>query len=243
MPPISCYAKTMIFQIPPLIKCAVWWHRSTHDCVICGEPHNKTIRVPCGHYYDIPCLTSYFENSTKDESIYPPRCCNKTIPLALIRPHLSLSLVNLFKDKRCEFQTPNRVYCSNPKCNQFLGKRSGKDHPGHFSCKKCSTLTCKGCKIEVGRGEAEGSSGGSAKHLCDDGDRQLQLLSQKTGWARCPKCTRMVELVAGCFHIYCPCKTTFCYICQGKLGKCKCPSSGKISLAIAARNGDKESKR
>jgi hypothetical protein len=142
--------------------------------------------------------------------------------------------VILFKEKEREFRTVNRVYCSNPKCSGFLGPRSNALRPKHFSCQKCQTRTCRGCKAEVIVAEASGSNT-VVKHQCMDIDRQLLLLSRKSGWARCPECTRMVELTSGCFHIYCLCNAQFCYVCQKKWRTCTCPSSGRLSLAIAAR--------
>lgn len=201
-----------------------------NTCVICREPiRGSKIRAPCGHHYDISCLNDLFQNSIQDESLYPPRCCGQLVPITKVRRHLTPPLVTLFKQKQREFRTLHRLYCADPTCSYFLGPRGNILRPTHIPCPKsgCMTRTCSGCRTEVAAGTS---------HQCNrEADQQLLSLSRDEGWARCPKCKRMIGLSGGCFHIYCPCKAQFCYICLATWGTCDCPRWGGQRLAVAAR--------
>jgi hypothetical protein len=39
----------------------------------------RTFTSPCGHIYCNPCTKQLFVNATKDEDLYPPRCCGNLI--------------------------------------------------------------------------------------------------------------------------------------------------------------------
>ncbi|KAI0795416.1 hypothetical protein C8Q75DRAFT_803303 [Abortiporus biennis] len=175
----------------------------THDCVICLEPITTTpVSVPCGHHYDASCLISLVEASMHDETLYPPRCCGRIIPTSLFKDRLGESRYSIFMEKGVEFNTLNRVYCSEPSCSRFLGSRRKGPLPHVYTCfiPSCSTKTCE-----------------------DEGNKRVHLLSQKTGWMQCPGCDQMVELRGGCFHITCVCKTQFCYLCGSPWKTCSCP--------------------
>ncbi|KAK5995452.1 hypothetical protein PT974_03859 [Cladobotryum mycophilum] len=92
------------------------------DCIACGEstPASDMAKCPCSHQYCRKCLTRLFEMSIKDESLFPPRCCKKSIPLEDHRNILSSKLAGEFKAKEIEFRTPNRTYCHDPACSTFI---------------------------------------------------------------------------------------------------------------------------
>lgn len=175
-----------------------------HECVICRVYiTGVAVRVPCGHHYDIDCLRDLIQASTRDESLFPPQCCQQSIPRGLFEPHLDFSLSALFSEKSIEFGTLKRVYCARPTCSRFLGPRTISGAPYIFICaiKTCCTQTCSRCRQEVK---------GSAKHTCpsfEKVEKEIVKLSRKTGWAPCPGCERVIELRAGCFHMTCICKT------------------------------------
>ncbi|USP80095.1 ariadne RING finger [Curvularia clavata] len=60
-------------------------------CCACAEqyPQASLITLNCDDKYCINCIKGLFMRSTRDESLYPPRCCKKPIPLALIAKHMS----------------------------------------------------------------------------------------------------------------------------------------------------------
>jgi IBR domain, a half RING-finger domain len=174
------------------------------DCIICTQPiQGREIRVPCGHYYDVECIISLFHASTKDESLFPPRCCKKSIPLSRVQDHFSASLLRQFVEKAREFSTPKRVYCARPQCSQFLGPQTEGKAPANakaYTC-TCGTVMCSRCKNVRDDG---------VQHLCgdgvDEGTQVVLALGKTNGWARCPGCRTMIELNLGCYHMTCLCK-------------------------------------
>lgn len=142
------------------------------------------------------------EASTQEESLYPPRCCRKPIPRSSFEQYMSPVLASLFLEKSIEFSTLKRVYCAKPTCSQFLGPLTKRNPPHSYSCSstKCSTQTCSRCRSEVKP---------HVLHTChtDGGSKQVISMSRKTGWVQCPGCDQMVELMSGCYHITCICKT------------------------------------
>ncbi|KAG1843282.1 hypothetical protein DFJ58DRAFT_45660 [Suillus subalutaceus] len=200
-----------------------------HDCVICQDPiFGAEVRAPCGHFYDIDCITNLFQSATRDESLYPPRCCRQNIPLPQVRSHLTQEVLAEFTLKAQEFGTMKRVYCVAPACSRFLGPLYEGFFTKVFTCPSptCTTTTCGKC-----RGRYEGYT-----HSCttDAETEQVLTLSQASGWARCPGCAQMIELNMGCFHMTCRCKTEFCYLCKALWKSCRCPQWDEARLLAAA---------
>ncbi|OAX38150.1 hypothetical protein K503DRAFT_183938 [Rhizopogon vinicolor AM-OR11-026] len=200
-----------------------------HDCVICQDPIFKPeVRAPCGHFYDISCITDLFQAAARDESLYPPRCCRQIIPLPRVQPHLTQALLTEFELKGREFGTLKRVYCASPSCSRFLGPLYEGFFAKIFTCPSptCITTTCGKCRARYeGRG-----------HQCaaDAETEQVLSLSRASGWSRCPGCAQMIELDTGCFHMTCRCRTEFCYLCRARWKSCRCPQWDENRLVAAA---------
>lgn len=200
-----------------------------HDCVICQDPiFGAEVRAPCGHFYDIGCITDLFQSATRDESLYPPRCCRQNITLPQVRPHLTQEVLAEFTLKAQEFGTMKRVYCVAPTCSRFLGPLYEGFLTKVFTCPSptCTMMTCGKC-----RGRYEGFT-----HRCtpDAETEQVLTLSRASGWARCPGCAQMIELNMGCFHMTCRCRTEFCYLCKALWKSCRCPQWDEARLLAAA---------
>jgi hypothetical protein len=161
------------------------------SCVACTERFLEpyTFPAPCRHRYCADCLTVLFEHATKDEFMYPPRCCGQVIPLASVRSVIGPNLFAAFATKAVEFETTDRTYCANSSCHSFLP-------PGRIStnialCLKCGKTTCAICK--------------SAAHLgscpSDPHAKLLLKLAKKKQWQSCGKCHTLVEKKSGCNHI------------------------------------------
>ncbi|KIJ15353.1 hypothetical protein PAXINDRAFT_77424 [Paxillus involutus ATCC 200175] len=203
-----------------------------NTCVICQDPiFGSEIRAPCGHHYDIACITELFQAATRDETLYPPRCCRRNIPVARVQPHLLQALLTEFQQKREEFSTLKRVYCSSSTCGRFLGPLSEGIWGGKvYACPApaCTRRTCGSC-----RGEYRGLM----SHICRRADAdtaQVLTLGRAAGWSCCPGCSQMIELNMGCFHMTCRCKTEFCYLCQALWKTCTCPQWDEERLLAAA---------
>jgi len=200
-----------------------------HNCVICQDPiFEPEVVAPCGHFYDIGCITDLFQSATRDESLYPPRCCRQVIPLPRVQSHLTQALLTKFQLKTQEFGTLKRVYCASPACSQFLGPLYEGFFSKVFTCTSpaCTTTTCGKC-----RGRYEGRT-----HDCtpDAETEGILTLSRASGWSRCPGCAQMIELNMGCFHMTCRCKTEFCYLCSARWKSCECPMWDENRLIAAA---------
>ncbi|KAF8438887.1 hypothetical protein L210DRAFT_2232242 [Boletus edulis BED1] len=190
-----------------------------HSCVVCQDMiHSVEIRAPCSHYFDIGCATHLFQSAIRNETLFPPRCCGKKIPLSRVRPHLSRALIATFQQKQVEYGTLKRVYCSSPVCSRFLGPVSEGVGDQVYTCPAlgCRRRTCAKCRER---------HSGNQSHVCrpDAGATQVLELGQASGWARCPGCSHMIELQVGCFHMTCRCETEFCYLCRATWKTCDCP--------------------
>ncbi len=199
------------------------------------------VLAPCGHHYDAPCVLELFAAATRDESLFPPRCCRREIPLAMIQPFMAASALKAYREKAAEFGTPKRVYCARQACSRFLGAQfeatSASRAAPLMKCPAvgCSTTTCSGCKNEVKP---------SILHLCagSDADTAVLKLAETSGWARCPRCRTLIELNQGCYHMTCRCKAQFCYLCQASWKACACPQwdEERLFRAAEARAADND---
>lgn len=147
--------------------------------------------------------------SIRDESKMPPRCCTQPIPSIIVRAVLGREEQQLFLKAVLQFSTPweSRIFCPNSTCGEFIRPRGRIDpkHPFDVVCRRCRTRVCIMCKRD-------------AHPLGQDcpADWELETvlkMGEKSGWRRCYKCRTLVELSQGCTHMTCRCKAQFCYIC------------------------------
>ncbi|KAH0359485.1 hypothetical protein KCU65_g9938, partial [Aureobasidium melanogenum] len=172
-------------------------------CVACTDtlPWSRILEAPCGHHYCSECLSELFELSMKDETLYPPRCCQRTIPLEDAKLVLDPKLVRNFEHKSIELDTKDRTYCFDPRCSAFIpAEHIADDVTG---CPDCGKRTCAVCKAAAHRGDCP--------H--DEALQQLLQAAEAQGWQRCYSCRRLVELRHGCNHMTCLCGAQFCYVC------------------------------
>jgi hypothetical protein len=145
--------------------------------------------APCQHNYCRDCLRDLFRASLTDESLFPPRCCRRPIPVDSVGSFLSKELKQAFAKKEIEFQTPNRTYCSDAQCSAFIAPSDIAAEIG--TCSECGTSTCTTCKSTAHTGDCP----------ADSSLQGLLHLAGESGWQRCYSCRRMVELDHGCNHI------------------------------------------
>jgi hypothetical protein len=202
------------------------------NCTICNEScrHFETFKTPCDHYYCRNCLVALVEAFTRDESLFPLRCCQDPIPIADVLPILSSGLCSLFQRKNTEFSvlTRDRLYCSNTKCSIFLGSSEGRLSLSAIECPDCLVNTCPRCKESAHPGEGCGVSASN---------EALQALATSHGWQTCPGCNAVVELSLGCYHMTCRCRAHFCYLCAAHWKTCDCTQWDEARLMVAAQEG------
>jgi hypothetical protein len=161
-------------------------------CVICEEyvAFFDVARLPCQHECCRACLMEMFEAATLDESRYPPKCCDEISPEPEnIRLFLTSEMIKKYLERKIEWETKDRTYCSHKDCRKFIGLE-------HICadlavCPTCDHKTCTMCK--------------EAYHDADcpkDNELQQTLeLLKENGWRRCESCLRVLELRVGCNHI------------------------------------------
>lgn len=160
-------------------------------CVACTETLLQTdvTTAPCSHIYCRDCTIKLFEDSLRDETLFPPRCCRTAIPLPLVQHFLSPDIRREFENKTVEYNDGNRTYCSSPICSRYLHPFPNPRVNGRY-CARCNLWTCIRCKKSHYPGNA-----------CPDENEGMLQLAKKSGWRRCSRCKNMVELRTGCNHI------------------------------------------
>lgn len=161
-------------------------------CSVCFERFRQceVRRLQCEHTYCHDCLNNLFMRATKDETLFPPRCCRQPVPLDYVIEHMTEDELETFRGAQVEFTTQDKTYCSNTSCGRFIYPQ--RIRAGRAECGYCGSLTCSNCK--------------NAFHLDDDcptdpAVQQTLDLVRTEGWQRCYSCRRFVQLHTGCYHI------------------------------------------
>ncbi|TDL23948.1 hypothetical protein BD410DRAFT_129824 [Rickenella mellea] len=190
------------------------------ECVICQEPTTAlAYRAPCGDYYHSHCLVSLVEATTRDESLFPLRCCNRQFEVTEVQRYIPSELRRTFAEKSREFSTPERIYCSTVTCGAFLVAKTAA--PAPVTCARCAQRTCSSCAAP-----AHSVFVPCNDELADAGVQEFLVTADNAGWQRCPDCRQVVELSMGCYHITCRCGAQFCYLCSAKWKTCNCHQVG-----------------
>lgn len=164
------------------------------ECVACTEqtPETDTIQTSCSHSYCHTCATKLFQDSLRDETLFPPRCCRNTIPLNLMQQFLDPAFNTRFEQKLVERQDTYRTYCAKSTCSRYLRPpNTGRSTLGPASrfCAGCSLWTCEQCK----KAHTPGSP-------CPE-DEEVLRIGRQAGWKQCARCRNLVELTVGCNHM------------------------------------------
>ncbi|KAL2063577.1 hypothetical protein VTL71DRAFT_5382 [Oculimacula yallundae] len=117
-------------------------HDEVMNCVCCADSFEPayTCQMPCKHDYCHFCVQRVVINALVDEALFPPRCCKQSFDMDSMRNALTPELISGFHEKKAEFETIDRTYCSNTKCSTFL-------YPVNIvadtaTCPLCFTTTC-----------------------------------------------------------------------------------------------------
>ncbi|CAI9776429.1 unnamed protein product [Fraxinus pennsylvanica] len=134
--------------------------------------------------------------------------------------------------KEARVPVTERIYCPNSRCSTLMSKREAlefsemKGKIGAGKCIKCYQSFCVNCKVNWHENMSCYDYKSSHIYSCSE-DAALDSLAKKERWRQCKKCSNMIELAVGCFHITCRCGYEFCYTCgmewKGKTPTCTCP--------------------
>ncbi|GAA5964282.1 hypothetical protein JCM8115_006053 [Rhodotorula mucilaginosa] len=166
------------------------------SCVIClGSNHLlHEVTTSCGHSFCRTCLNEAFLLAARDESLFPPKCCQQVLPTELALPFVSVRTACAFKDARNEYGPKNQVYCYMSECSTFLG--GDFKSKVNLTCSKCGRQTCSACE--------------GPKHLetqacaADADDAAAAKLAKQVRGVRCKSCLRVLERSGGCEHVVPP---------------------------------------
>ena len=163
------------------------------SCNICMENHpsDDTASFACNHHCCRECLNEIYKGATDDETRYPPRCC-QPIPIEQSRRLLKADVLGNFLDKQVEWESKDRIYCSNRKCSAFI--RPENIQGKKAKCLKCGTSTCADCK----------KAAHSSKRPCvgdGHGTRLALNVMEQNNWRRCEGCNTGIERAEGCNHM------------------------------------------
>ncbi|PWY92177.1 hypothetical protein BO70DRAFT_367399 [Aspergillus heteromorphus CBS 117.55] len=197
------------------------------ECVSCLERvHTIMFRGRCGHEFCRDCVRQMFLGATKDEELYPPRCCGAVVPPGVALRVLHYDELRAFSERAMEWTAKDRLYCADPTCSRFIPPFSIEDELGTCeSCKQQTHLTCR-----------------SLAHPgidcpMDEALHTVLEMADSENWRRCFHCQTMVELQHGCNHITCRCGREFCYICGRVWRTCDCPLWHENRLIDMANQG------
>lgn len=145
----------------------------------------------CGHPYCHDC-TRRLILSTRNEALYPPRCCGQVVPPIVVLSVLNYEELRRFSDKALEYNTEDRVYCADPRCSQFIPQFAIADK--NATCPRCSKITHLPCRSLAHPGAP--CSNNKTRH-------EIFEMARAEKWRKCSKCKNVVELLLGCNHITC----------------------------------------
>ncbi|RAL06902.1 uncharacterized protein BO97DRAFT_447229 [Aspergillus homomorphus CBS 101889] len=185
---------------------------SEAKCSVCYDafPQAEVTCLDCGHTYCNGCIRDLFLRATKDQSLFPPRCCRQPIDLSRVETLLLNDELQEFRSAEIEFSTTDRTYCSNPECGKSISPAHITSDQAH--CAACDNLSCTMCKNVY-----------HADDCPEDAALQATLeLAWSEGWQRCFSCKAIVQLGVGCYHMTCKCRAEFCYVCGAKWKTCAC---------------------
>lgn len=162
------------------------------DCSVCFETFHapSVVSLECGDRYCLGCLKDLFVRATRDETLFPPRCCRQPIAVTVVANELTRAELNAFKLAEMEFSTSDRTYCSNLACASFILPPDVMADKAF--CTQCGSETCAICKGEFHK---------DTDCSYDPALHGTLALAVQENWQRCYACRQLVELDVGCNHM------------------------------------------
>jgi len=85
------------------------------ECAVCleNQPVSRIYTTPCNHPYCHTCVFTMFADSVRDDTLFPPKCCQTELPIDSVREILGVDLVLCASRKLVEVRTIDKTYCCN----------------------------------------------------------------------------------------------------------------------------------
>ncbi|CDP08926.1 unnamed protein product [Coffea canephora] len=215
---------------------------SKETCEICMEDTDVVNMLSvhnCTHRCCSSCAKKHIEVKLREGTL--PKCpqdgCHSDIKIDKCINVLSPELVEVLNQRVKEAKIPvlDRIYCPHPRCSNLMSKtevlnysksRNNNTENGYGICFKCHGPFCINCKVPWHNEMTCSDYKELHPYSCIE-DEMLSSLAKRNSWQQCIKCSHMIELDVGCYHIICRCGHQFCYTCgsEWKENKatCNCP--------------------
>jgi len=190
-------------------------------CVICFEDADveKMFSVDgCLHRFCFSCMKQHVEAKVLNGMVAkcPHEGCKSEVNIDSCGKFLAPKLVEVWSQRMKESSIPitEKVYCPRPRCSALMSKSEvfkytksktayiAADKGGVRRCMKCDYYFCINCKVpwhyEMTCNDYKRSNPYSQSE-----DAKLKSLAKAKRWPQCVKCSHMVELAEGCYHITC----------------------------------------
>ncbi|KAI4385511.1 hypothetical protein MLD38_003528 [Melastoma candidum] len=223
-------------ESPTEPECGSSNDNSRETCDICLEDTvvAKMFSVDeCQHRYCLSCMKQHVEVKLLHGVV--PKCphegCKSDLSVSSCSKFLTPKLMNTMAQRIKEASIPvsEKVYCPYPKCSALMSKKeigSSSRNVVARKCTECHRLFCIDCKVPWHCA----MTCIEYKRLNPDpplNDARLKSLAKSNLWRQCEKCSHMIELAEGCYHMTCRCGYEFCYNCgaewKDKKATCDCP--------------------
>ncbi|KAB5552213.1 hypothetical protein DKX38_009524 [Salix brachista] len=228
-------------------------------CVICLEDTDveRIFSVDeCRHRYCFSCMKQHVEVKLLHGMM--PKCpheaCESLLNVESCRKFLTPKLIEMMclRIKEASIPVSEKIYCPYPKCSALMSKNevseysksavpAGLQGVGARKCSKCHGLFCINCKVPW----HNNMTCYNFKRMNPNNpgeDVKLKSLATRNLWRQCVKCSHMIELAEGCYHMTCRCGYQFCYNCgaewKDKKATCSCPLWDEDNILYAENDSD-----
>lgn len=188
-------------------------------CPVCLDSAIDPIELKCGHGACRVCLVRYI-SSAHEHRAWPLHClgdgnqckellplplCQKLVPSETFARLIDASFLSYIQSRADEFH-----YCPTPDCPQIYRSSAVVSTP---QCPTCLVRICTSCH-EVEHDGVPCAVSTSAN------EKMFEEWREQNNVKQCPKCTTMIEKIAGCNHMMCTrCGTHICWSCMETFGE------------------------
>ncbi|GJM88439.1 hypothetical protein PR202_ga04499 [Eleusine coracana subsp. coracana] len=202
---------------------------STETCSICLEDtaaSNIHAVERCEHRFCVSCMKEHVKRKLLDGTLpcCPQQGCATQLTVGGSRGLMSPELRRIMAERVREGRIPagKRVYCPEPKCSALMSM--GEDQLGveaammgrepYYSlggddaallrkqCVRCGGAFCVRCRVPWHDGMSCIGDRLRRARLNDE-KIQFEMFAQRRSWRQCARCTHVIELETGCYHMTC----------------------------------------
>ncbi|KAA0035309.1 E3 ubiquitin-protein ligase dbl4-like [Cucumis melo var. makuwa] len=213
------------------------------NCKICYEDRelDQMFTIDgCLHRYCFSCMRKHVEVKFLGGSVAkcPHEGCESIVRVESCDKLLPPNVIEIIQQRLKESSIPfsDKVYCPQPRCSALMSKTEVLEYTkeiyknakqsGTRKCVKCHQLFCIKCKASW-HVNMTCEAYKKSSHNTQTADAKLKILAREKLWRTCARCSHLVELSEGCYHIICRCGYEFCYTCgaewKNKQPTCSCP--------------------